>query len=57
MIAECVNQCKLNASKLRSLANSSPDNDLQKLLLIAAHHLDVSVAELDYIIMSATVPT
>ena len=54
-IMDCVQLCKNNASNLRSLAHTETDNNAKKLLLEAAHQLDVSVAELDYITTSSTV--
>jgi hypothetical protein len=54
-IMDCVQTCKANANNLRALAGSESDNNTKKLLLEAAHHLDVSVAELDYIVTSSTV--
>jgi len=52
---DCVQTCKANANNLRALAGSESDNNTKKLLLEAAHHLDVSVAELDYIVTNSTV--
>jgi hypothetical protein len=37
------------------MAQMEPNNNVKKLLLEAAHHLDVSVAELDYILTESTV--
>lgn len=54
-VADAVQNCKLNAEKLRAAANSESDNHLKKLFLEAAHHLDVGVAELEYITTNATV--
>ena len=55
-IADCAQTSKMNADKLRSLAESESDNNVKKLLLEAAHHLDVGIAELDYITTNSTVP-
>jgi hypothetical protein len=54
-VTDCVQNCKANAAKLRSMAQSESNNNVKKLLLEAAHHLDVSAAELDYIVTNATV--
>lgn len=54
---ESAQNCQRNAQRLREMARSATDADVQKLLLVAAHHLDVAVAELDYILTSATVST
>jgi hypothetical protein len=54
-IEDCVQTCKKNANALRSWADSESDNNSKKLLLEAAHHLDVGMAELDYIITNSTV--
>ncbi len=56
-VAESVQNCKLNANKLRAMASSCGNPEVEKILMIAAHHLDVAVAELDYILTSATVST
>ncbi|HYH01659.1 MAG TPA: hypothetical protein VEC37_01015 [Bacillota bacterium] len=54
-VAEAVQNCKLNAEKLRSAANLELDNNIRKLFFEAAHHLDVGVAELEYVTTNATV--
>ncbi len=57
LVNESAVSCKQNAQRLRDLARSASDADVQKMLLVAAHHLDVAVAELDYILTGATVAT
>ncbi|HEX2953862.1 MAG TPA: hypothetical protein VHR47_07745 [Bacillota bacterium] len=54
-IADSAQICKNNAKWLREMAQSENNADVKKLLLVAAHHLDVGVAELDYILTEATV--
>ncbi len=54
-VAAAVQNCKLNAEKLRAAARAEADNNIKKLLLEAAHHLDVGVAELEYVTTGATV--
>ncbi len=54
-VSDTVQICKSNAAKLRSMAQMEANHDVKKLLLEAAHHLDVSVAEVDYIVADATV--
>jgi len=54
-IMEAVQNCKYNAEKLRAMARAEPNKNLEKLLLEAAHHLDVGTAELEYITTDSTV--
>lgn len=54
-VADAVQNCKFNAEKLRAAASSEPDPNIKKLFLEAAHHLDVGVAELEYITTNSTV--
>lgn len=54
-VAEAMASVKQNASRLRSMAQSETDQNVKKLLLEAAHHFDVGVAELEYITTEATV--
>lgn len=54
-VAEAMASVKQNASRLRSMAQSETDQNVKKLLLEAAHHFDVGVAELEYITNEATV--
>ena len=42
-ILRVVQECRLNAAKLRAAAGQEPDLNLQRLLLEAAHHLEVGV--------------
>ena len=55
-VQDSVTTCTSYANRLRQIAQSETDNDIKKLLFEAAHHLDVSIAELDYIVTNATVP-
>lgn len=57
VVADAAQSCKFNAEQLRLMAKSEENPDVKKMLLIAAHHLDVGVAELDYILTGATVST
>ncbi len=54
-IAEAMENAEQNAGRLRSLAQAETDQNVKKLLLEAAHHFDVGVAELEYITTEATV--
>lgn len=54
-VAEAMENAKQNAGKLRSMAQAETDNNVKKLLLEAAHHFDVGVAELEYITTESTV--
>lgn len=54
-VAEAMEKAKQNAGKLRVMAQSETDNNVKKLLLEAAHHFDVGVAELEYITTESTV--
>lgn len=54
-ISEAAQNCRLNAEKLRAMAQVEADSNIQKLLLEAAHHLDVGTAELEYITTNSTV--
>ncbi len=54
-VFNAANNCKHNALKLRDMARNEPNNNAKKLLLEAAHHLEVGTAELDYILTSSTV--
>lgn len=47
--------CRYNAERLRKMAETETDNNVKKLLLEAAHHLDVGVSELEYVLTNATV--
>lgn len=55
-VSNVVQNCKLYAEELRVMARNEQNNHVKKLLMEAAHHLDVGVAEMDYVITSATVP-
>jgi hypothetical protein len=55
-VADCVHNCKANAVKLRIMAQNETNNNIKQMLLEAAHHLDLCVAELNYIVSNATVP-
>jgi hypothetical protein len=54
-VADAVQSCKFNAEKLRMSAGNEGNPQVKKLLLEAAHHLDVGVAELEYVTTNATV--
>lgn len=54
-VADMMQNCKFNAEKIRAMARQEPNPNVQKLLLEAAHHLDVGVANLEYITTNATV--
>ncbi len=54
-VADAVENSKQNAVRLRAMAQAEVNNNLKKLLLEAAHHLDVGVAELEYITTESTV--
>lgn len=54
-VAEAMENAKQNAGKLRSIAQAETDNNVKKLLLEAAHHFDVGIAELEYITTGSTV--
>lgn len=54
-VAQVKHNCNNNAQRLRQMAQSENDNNVKKLLLEAAHHLDVAIAELEYITAGATV--
>jgi hypothetical protein len=55
-VQDSVATCKSYADSLRQIAQAETDNEVKKLLFEAAHHLDVSIAELDYIVTDATIP-
>ena len=54
-VAKAMESIKQNTGQLRSLAQSETDQNVKKLLLEAAHHFDVAMAELEYITTEATV--
>lgn len=54
-VAEAVEKAKQDAGRLRSMAQAEADQNVKKLLLEAAHHFDVGVAELEYITTNSTV--
>lgn len=53
-IGKAAQNCRLNAEKLRAMARVEADNNVRKLLLEAAHHLEVGAAELGYITTNST---
>lgn len=54
-VAGAVENAKQNADRLRSMAQTEVNNNVKKLLLEAAHHFDVGVAEIEYITTESTV--
>lgn len=54
-VAEAMASVKQNAGRLRTMAQSESNQNVKKLLMEAAHHFDVGVAELEYITTEATV--
>lgn len=54
-VAKAMASAKQNAGRLRSMAQSESNQNVKKLLLKAAHHFDVGVAEPEYITTEATV--
>ncbi|HOP75768.1 MAG TPA: hypothetical protein PLC07_12080 [Bacillota bacterium] len=54
-VEEAAQNCRRNAEQLRQMAQNESNPNVQKLLLEAAHHLDVGLAELEYIITESTV--
>lgn len=54
-VADTARNCRDNAVRLRGLAQTETNPQVKKLLLEAAHHLDVGVAELEYITTGSTV--
>lgn len=54
-VEDCIRICKLNADGLRKLGEAEQNNNAKKMLLEAAHHLDVGLAELEYVMSGSTV--
>ena len=47
-LQNCLKTCKGSANKLKDLAQTESSQTAKSMLLDAAHHLDVAVAECDY---------
>ncbi len=47
-LQNCLNTCKDSADKLRNLAQTESSQTAKSMLMDAAHHLDVAIAECDY---------
>ena len=47
-IQKCINICQQSAGELRKLAQTESSQTCKELLLDAAHHLDVALAECNY---------
>lgn len=56
VLEESLRACQANAAELRRLGEAETDNNVKKMLLEAAHHLDVSMAEIEYAAKDSTVP-
>ncbi|HEX3046619.1 MAG TPA: hypothetical protein VHY08_17820 [Bacillota bacterium] len=54
-IDEVMQNIKFTSQKLRAFARFDSNPNVKKLLFEAAHHLDVGVAELEYVTTNATV--
>ncbi|HPT88208.1 MAG TPA: hypothetical protein PL004_10190 [Bacillota bacterium] len=54
-VEEATQNCRRSAEQLRQMAQNESNPNVQKLLLEAAHHLDVGLAELEYIMTESTV--
>lgn len=54
-VFQVVQDCNTNAQYLRKMAQTESRANIKKLLLEAAHQLDVATAELDYIATDSTV--
>lgn len=48
-LQNCLKACKDSAEKFRGLAQTESSQSAKDLLMDAAHHLDVAIAECNYV--------